>query len=416
MLRRRSIVLLPCVAMLLVACQSSPPTVECTDAIGCVDIAPDEPIVLASFQALSGTMAANGQSNFLTIELALADRGGHLLSHPISLQSEDSQCTKEGGATAASKVVADPRIVGILGPTCSGSASGAMKAVSEAGLVMVSGSSTAPSLTSVGGTPGTDWQPGFLRTAQNDALSGRAAATFAFEQLGVTKAATINDGDPYTRGLTDTFEQVFVQLGGEIVLATAVNKGDTNMQPVLTAVTRSGAELLYFPVFRPEGDHIVLQAEEMDGLEHITLMNAEGLFQEGFIANVGQAGVGVHLVIPTTPEGPERDAFASRYEARSGEAPTSVYYPHMYDAVNILLDALEAAAMQKDDGSLHIGRQALRDALYATSDYQGLSGRLTCDRYGDCGGAEFVVLRLDDPAAGLEGLAANAVYGFPAEQ
>jgi len=114
--------------------------------------------------------------------------------------------------------VADPQMVGIIGPTCSGAAASAMKVVSEAGLVIISGSSSAPSLTSVGGEPGPDWQPGFLRTAQNDALSGQAAATFAFQVLGVTAAATLNDGDPYTRGLADTFEGAFTDLGGQVVL------------------------------------------------------------------------------------------------------------------------------------------------------------------------------------------------------
>ncbi len=68
------------------------------------------------------------------------------------------------------------------------------------------------------------------------------------------------------------------------------------------------------------------------------------------------------------------------------------------------------------DGTLHIGRQALRDALYATAGYQGLTGSLTCDEYGDCGVARFQVTRLDDPAAGLEGLAANVVYTYPPDQ
>jgi branched-chain amino acid transport system substrate-binding protein len=62
---------------------------------------------------------------------------------------------------------------------------------------------------------------------------------------------------------------------------------------------------------------------------------------------------------------------------------------------------------------LHIGRQTLRDTLYATTGYQGLTGSLTCDQYGDCGGGRFQVVRLDDPAAGLEGVAANVVYTYP---
>ena len=33
---------------------------------------------------------------------------------------------------------------------------------------------------------------------------------------------------------------------------------------------------------------------------------------------------------------------------------------------------------------MYIGRKALRDALYATKDTQGLTGMLNCDEYGDC--------------------------------
>jgi len=414
--KSRSFILLLFAAVLLVGCQPAAPPFECADAIGCVEVAPGDPIKIGALQALSGDLELLGMEQLRSIELALDDRGGELFGHPIELHSEDSRCSKEGGATAASKTVADPQIVGIIGPTCSGAAASAMKVLSEAGLVMISGSSTAPSLTSVGGEPGPDRQPGFLRTAQNDALAGRAAATFVFQQLAVRKAATINDGDPYTRGLTDTFEQVFTELGGEVVLAAAVNKGDTNMQPVLTAVARSGTELLFFPVFRPEGDYLVLQAGEVEGLGNVTLMSAEGLYFDAFIEVVGEAGIGLYLVIPTLPKGPAPDAFVSRYETKYGEEPATSYYAHTYDAANVLLNAIEAVAVGEEDGTLHIGRQALRDALYATSGYQGLTGSLTCDEYGDCGVARFQVMRLDDPAAGLAGLAANVVYTYPPGQ
>jgi len=403
-------------AILLAGCQPTAPPFECTDVIGCVDIVPGDPIKVAVLQALSGDLELFGLTNLQSIELALDDRGGELLGHPIELQSEDSLCSKEGGATAASKIVADPQIVGVIGPTCSGAAAPAMKVVSEAGLVMISGSSSAPSLTSVGGERGSDWQPGFLRTVQNDALSGHAAATFAFQVLGVTKAATINDGDPYTRGLTDVFEQVFTELGGEAVLATVVNKGDTNMRPVLTAVARSGAELMFFPVFQPEGDFIVLQAREMEELEDITLMSAEGLYLDAFIEAVGEAGAGLHLITPAALGGPAYEAFVSRYETKYAESPTTPYHAHTYDAANVLLNAIDVVAAQEEDGTLHIGRQALRDALYATSGYQGLTGRLTCDEFGDCGAVRLQVVRLDDPAAGLEGLAANVLFTYTPNQ
>lgn len=399
------------------ACQPTAAPYECIDAIGCVEVAPGDPIKIGALQTLSGSLGPQGSALLQTVELAVDDRGRELLGHPIELQSEDSLCSGEGGTTAALKITADPQIVGIIGPTCSGAAASAMKLVSEAGLVMISGSSTAPSLTTVGGEPGPDWRPGFFRTAQNDALVGRAAATFAFEILGVTKAATIHDGDPYTRGLTDTFHQAFTELGGQVVLDAAVNKGDTDMRPVLNAVAASGAELVFFPVFRMEGDYIVLQAREIEELKNVTLMSAEGLYFDAFIEDVGEAGVGMYFNTPITPEGPAYDAFISRYETKYDQPPTGTpYSAHVYDAVNVLLNAIEEVAVQDEDGTLHIGRQALRDTLYATSGYQGLSGSLTCDEYGDCGAVRIQVARLDDPAAGLEGVAANAVYTYPPDQ
>lgn len=416
MLRRTSSILLWSTAVLLSGCASPPSPPACTDALGCVEVAAGDPVRIGVLQVLSGDQEPFGLSGLRSIELAVADRDDQILGHPIELQVEDSLCSKEGGATAASKITSDPAIVGILGPSCSGAAETASRVVSEAGLVLLSGSSTAPSLTAVGGDPGPDWQPGFLRTAQNDALSGPAAATFAFEQLGITKAATIDDGDPYTQGLTRAFQQAFAELGGEMVLSARVNKGDSDMGPVLTAVARSGAELLYFPVFRPEGDRLVLQAREREDLERVRLMSAEGLYLEAFLEAVGQAGVGVYLVIPSQPEGPAHDAFVSRHEARYGEGPMTSYYAHWYDAANLLFDVVEAVAVQGVDGRLRIGHQAVRDALYATSGYQGLTGSLTCDQFGDCGVARFQVVRLDDPAAGLEGLAANVVYAYPPDQ
>ena len=66
----------------------------------------------------------------------------------------------------------------------------------------------------------------------------------------------------------------------------------------------------------------------------------------------------------------------------------SIFHAHAYDATNILLAAIEKAAVKDADGTVHIGRQALRDAMYATKDFNGLTGKLTCDANGDCATGE----------------------------
>jgi branched-chain amino acid transport system substrate-binding protein len=117
--------------------------------------------------------------------------------------------------------------------------------------------------------------------------------------------------------------------------------------------------------------------------------------------------------VPAVPQSREYDAYLSRYKAKYQEPPFPMYAATTYDAANLLLNAVEAVAVQDKDGTLHLGRQALRDALYGTSGYHGVTGRLTCDEYGDCGVARFQVTRLGDPAAGLAGLEANVVYTYP---
>ena len=45
------------------------------------------------------------------------------------------------------------------------------------------------------------------------------------------------------------------------------------------------------------------------------------------------------------------------------------------------------------DGNLYIGRKALRDALYATKNLQGLTGNISCDEYGDCADPKIAIYK-----------------------
>jgi branched-chain amino acid transport system substrate-binding protein len=77
----------------------------------------------------------------------------------------------------------------------------------------------------------------------------------------------------------------------------------------------------------------------------------------------------------------------------------------------LLLDTIQQVAVD-DNGTLHIGRQALRDALYATREFIGVTGNYTCDQFGDCAAPTIDVVQLSNPADGLPGLRSNVVYEF----
>ena len=396
---------------LLCACEAAPE--PCADKLGCVDLGPDEPLTLGVVQALSGKVAPLGQEQIRGLELALASRGGKVLGRKVQLLIEDTGCNAEGGANAALKLVADPKVLAIFGTTCSGAAAATAEVMSKAGLAMISGNNSAPFLTAIGGHRAPKWQAGYLRTAPNEESAGPAAARFAYEQLGIRKAATINDGDIYTKGLTSGFRQEFEQLGGKIVLDATVNKNDTNMEPVLTTVVNSRAELVFFPLFQPEGNHVLLQAKKMPALAKTVLMSDGSLIEDSFIKAVQAAAVGMYFVGPTPPKRtPELEKLEVEYKARYHGAPPTYYYVNAFDAAGILFAAIEKAAAKDKGGRTRISRQALRDALYSTAGFPGLSGRLTCDEFGDCAAQSFNVLRLIDPAKGVEGLMGNVAFTY----
>ena len=366
--------------------------VECTDAIGCVEVAPGDPILLASALAISGDVAPLGTDSQRGVEIAIADRG-ELLGHPIELAPEDDGCNAEGGQTAATKIVSNPQVVGVVGTTCSGAGVPAAGIISDAGYVMISPSNTSPALTD----PEQSWKPGYLRTAHNDLVQGAAMANFVYNELGLRTAAAIHDGDPYTEGLAQSFSDAFTALGGEMVAFEAESAQATNVEPLLTTIAASSPEFLFYPVFMPLGGLLTNTARTVPGLENTILAAADGLQDATFLGATGENGEGLYASGPNLEFANSQyvDSFVPTYVEMFGEEPIQVYHAHAYDAANLLLDAIEAVAQQGADGTLLIGRQALRDALYATAGYQGLTGSLTCNEFGDCADANIAVKKVE---------------------
>lgn len=383
---------------------------ECPDDIGCVTIVKGDSIQIGVLQALTGEAKTLGGEQVRGMELAVDARQGKLLNRRITLNQEDSGCSSEGGSNAALKIVSNPQTVAVIGATCSTASASASKIVVQAGMAMISGNSSASYLTSIGGQRAPEWRKGFFRTAHNEENAGKAAALYAFEKLKARKAAAVNDGDIYTRGLTQGFEAQFQKLGGEMVLSTTVNKGDEDMAPFVDAVKYLQAEILFFPLFPPEGKRILMQARNTPGLENIILMGGGALIQSAFIRDVKAKGM--YFVGPAKPQTKASLGLEQKYQAKYNRGPLTSYYLYAFDAAALLFHAIEKCAVTGPDGALHIGRQALRTTLYSTRNLGGVTGVLNCNEFGDCATPKFNLLRLDHPSKGLTALEANVVYTY----
>jgi len=389
-------------SMLIAACGSKAPaaaTYTCTDALGCVTIGPSDPVHIAYWGVLSGADSSLGEDSKRGVEIAIDDMGGKFQNHSILLTTEDALCTPEGGATAATKLATDTSIVGLIGSSCSDETVGGIATLTKAGLTTISPSNTRPVLTSPDRGP--DYA-GYLRTAHSDAFQGKAVAEFAYNYLKVTKAATLHDGSTYAQALQQVFADEFKKLGGTIVAQEAVAKDATDMKPVLTTIAAAGPEFLYYPVFVAVGGFVTAQVRDVAGLENVKLAGSDGIFTADLLKAGGPNTKGMYLSSPDfSAFTGDYAGFIAKHKAKYGGSTLSTFHAHAYDATNILFAALTKVAVVEADGTIYVPRQALRDAIYATKDFKGITGNLTCSQYGDCGAPVIAVYEImnSDPAS-----------------
>jgi branched-chain amino acid transport system substrate-binding protein len=382
--------LLVIAGVLLAACGPAASTYECTDKIGCVTVGPTEPIHVAYAMVISGADETLGIDSRTGVQVAVALKG-KVLGHDVNLTGEDEGCSAEGGQAAGTKLAADPSIVAVFGTSCSSAARVAVPLLSQAGFVIVSASNTAPDLTRPGDP---NQHPGYLRTAHNDEVQGAAAAKFAFEKMGVKKAATIHDGSLYAESLQAVFAKSFKEMGGEITTQEAVDPNGTDFKSVLTSIAAGAPEFIYMPIFVKAGSLIFNQAKQVPGLETVSLMGADGMFSPDVVEGAGDAVEGTFVSSPDLAafSADYQTTFLPKYKELAGvDDPVSIFHAHAFDAANMVFAAIEKVAVQDADGTLHIPRQGLRDAMYATKDFKGLTGNLTCSPTGDCADPKIAV-------------------------
>jgi branched-chain amino acid transport system substrate-binding protein len=102
-----------------------------------------------------------------------------------------------------------------------------------------------------------------------------------------------------------------------------------------------------------------------------------------------------------------------KYKAKYGENPINAYHAQAYDAAVILAKAIEKVAKTDDQGTTYIGRKALRDELFATKGYDGLSGPINCNPHGQCGGFNFAVYQYVDPDPASFKVGTNPIKIYP---
>lgn len=415
----KTVALAALAAMAAAACGGDDPDV--------VVIGPDDPIEVRTLLSGSGP-SPSGVASRLSVEMAV-EHFGRIHGHEIELGAPlDGMCSAEGGSAGAEQIIAEPQVLGVVGTSCSGAAVAALPLLSEAGLVMISPSNTAPVLTSdLRGNAGAHHRPGYFRVSNNDLSLGQAVAGFAYEDLGLRRVTAVHDGDPYTSGLAGAFADAFRARGGEVPVVSMVEKGQTDMTGVLAEFADAGPDGVFLPLFTEEAGHFAGQLREFDALEGAVLISGDGALDREFL--VLPQAVGLYFAGPPSHDWSNFNAATGRttqeahdaFVERHGE-PASPYWAYAYDAATLLLSAIRRAAVPDDgnlftrligvddEGTLRISRSALRQAVQEVSNdtalaygtgaggFPGLTGLLSCDPFGDCGSGVQAIYHHPDPS------------------
>ena len=167
------------------------------------------------------------------------------------------------------------------------------------------------------------------------------------------------------------------------------------MRPILTTIAADSPELIYYPIFIAEGGFLTVQAKEISGLENTILAVADGCMSPDFVEAAGDAAEGMYASGPDLSFTNDLAVhFMKVHTEEYGGDPTSVFYAHAYDGTLMLFAAIEKVATQDEDGTLHVGRKALSDAMFATKNFEGITGALTCNEYGDCADPKIAVNKI----------------------
>ncbi|MDP4921287.1 MAG: branched-chain amino acid ABC transporter substrate-binding protein [Solirubrobacteraceae bacterium] len=378
------------VAVIAVLLWPSSETADPCAGSRCTSIAAGEPIFLGS---LLSDDATSGIDSLTSSELAIDyldgrfdGIAGRLLDHPISLISENDDCTPEGGRLGAERLLEEEKLLGVIGTTCSSSALDEADALMTARkTLIVSPSNSAPSLTDA-----ERHQRYYFRTALNDLLQGEVAAEFAYNKINGRKAAVMFSPSAYSSQLGDAFGNRFRLRGGIVASRTDIEaKG--GVSAAVKAAERKKADVVFVPVqmsSKPSCADVVEAVRSSRALRSAWIIVSEACQDRTFLEALGKRADGVYASGPDAGDTADDPFYRSEYlpafKRSAGAPPAGVFDTNAFDAINLIFGAVRQAAQRQPGGGLLIDREKLRSALLDVKGYSGLSGTLDCSTTGDC--------------------------------
>ena len=331
-----------------------------------------ETITLGFVGAITGAYAQYGTPALQGVELAIEEinAAGGINGATLELVQADDQSDTTECVNAFNTLVAQD-IDLVIGSITSGCTSAITSIANDEGIVLISPSSTADSVTTED-----DY---IFRACYSDSFQGKIAAAYAY-QSGYTEVGVIYcSADTYSQGLYDAFVEGCDEYGITIAAteSTAVMEA-TEFTNQFTAMVEAGVEFVYCPYYYSVvGPYVAYQAREAgydgiimgpDGYDGVLTSIVEGndqtVFNDVLFTNHYDSSDESEIV----------QTFVASYEETYGESAVS-FAALGYDCVYILKTAIENAGAYDADSV----RDALADGV---TTYTCVTGTFTLDETG----------------------------------
>jgi len=336
------------------------------------------PVNLGLVIPMAGKAGRVGQSMRQAAEMAVEDWSAKL-GRKISLVLGDDQFDPKQAVSVAEKLLRDG-VWGVVGHFYSSSSIPASAVYYQAGIPLVTATSTHPRLTAQG-------FDNVFRVSGRDDQHALSAAEFILSHLRARRIAAIHDRTEYGRTLAETLIRAVERRAGRraIVAVEEIAQADRDFSALVARLKSVKPDVVYFGGIFREGGYLIRQMRQA-GLT-AAFVSGDGVLDPEFVKSAGEeAASGAYLTFAPDPRLlPSARAFIQRFEARYG--PIGPYVLYTYDAMGVLLRAIQLAK------PLDNSKPELRKVLKAvhTMEYDGTLGRLRWDEHGDLTASPYVV-------------------------
>lgn len=321
-----------------------------------------------------GRFAGYGEEGLQGINLAVQ----HATGLKIEVKKADSKGDAADAVRGIRKLIDQDKVDAVIGEVLSGNTFAIAPVAQELKRPLVAPASTAAGITDAG-----DY---VMRVCFLDPEQGSAMAAYAKHKLGISKVGLLFEkGNDYSAGLAEAFRRSFTALGGAIVGEAYIRGDDPDMRAHLIKVRDAHPDALFLPVEYPTAGQVVKQAREMGMTMQILgsdAWNSPELFKIG-----GAAVDGCLLTAHFAPDSTEPAVrrFVDDFKKAYGTLPANMA-ALSYDAAGIIIDAAKRA---KDSSP-----EALKDALHATKEFPGTTGKITMKPNGNVS-KEITIVKVD---------------------